>query len=120
MRYTKANFVQFLLERYQRPVLYMDADCVVAQPPTRVDEWLARNVDFAIFNWLAEEHTESYVRADIKVQDGPVERFVPDRFYRFSHSIDLISQTQCCSAAARFSGTTIRMPPGGCSRTGRR
>jgi hypothetical protein len=108
LRYTKSNFVQFLLERYRRPVLYLDADCVVAQPPTRIDELLARNVDFAIFNWLAEEHTESYVRADIKLQAGPVEPSARDRFYRFSHSIDLMSQTQLlASGAVQWYNNTI-------------
>jgi hypothetical protein len=100
LRYTKANFVHFLLERFQRPVLYMDADCVVAQQPTRVDDLLAAEVDFAIFNWLAEEHTESYIRADITLQDGPVERTTHDRFYRFSHSIDWMSQTQLLGSGA--------------------
>jgi hypothetical protein len=100
LRYTKANFVQFLLERYQRPVLYMDVDCVVAQQPARMDDLLSQRIDFAIFNWLAEEHTESYIRADIKVQDGPVERPTGHRYYRFSHSIDLMSQTQLLGSGA--------------------
>ena len=100
LRYTKANFVQFLLERYQCPVLYMDVDCVVAQQPTCVDDLLAEQVDFAIFNWLAEEHTESYIRADIAVRDGLGERATHDRFYRFSHSIDWMSQTQLLGSGA--------------------
>jgi hypothetical protein len=100
LRYTKANFVHFLLERYQRPVLYVDVDCVIAQRPTRIDELLATRVDFAIFNWLAEEHTESYIRANITLQDGPVERHTDGRFYRFSHSIDLMSQTQLLGSGA--------------------
>jgi hypothetical protein len=100
LQYTKAKFVQFLLERYQRPILYLDVDCVVAQPPTRVDDLLARRVDFAIFNWLAEEHTESYVRADVTVQEGADGGNSQARFYRFSHSIDVKSQCQLLGSGA--------------------
>ena len=100
LRFTKANFLRFLLQRYQRPVLYLDVDCVVAQQPTRVDDLLEEQVDFAIFNWLAEEHTESYVRADITVQNGLVAQPTHDRFYRFSHSIDWMSQTQLLGSGA--------------------
>jgi hypothetical protein len=100
LRYTKAKFVQFLLQRYQRPILYLDVDCVVAQQITRVDELMTRRVDFAIFNWLAEEHTESYVRADVKVQDGPAGGSTQGRFYRFSHSIDVMCQSQLLGSGA--------------------
>jgi hypothetical protein len=100
LRYTKAKFVQFLLERYQRPILYLDADCVVAQQPTRVGDLLSQGVDFAIFNWLAEEHTESYVRADVKVQHGPAGESLQARFYRFSHSIDMKCQYQLLGSGA--------------------
>jgi hypothetical protein len=100
LRYTKANFVHFVMERYQRPVLYVDVDCVIAQRPARIDELMAARVDFGIFNWLAEEHTESYIRANITVQDGAVERNTDGRFYRFSHSIDLMSQTQLLGSGA--------------------
>jgi hypothetical protein len=100
LRYTKANFIRFLLDRFERPVLYLDVDCVVAQPPARVDDLLAAQVDFAIFNWLAEDHTEAYVRADVTAADGPVSS---DRFYRFSHSIDSWSDTQLlCSGAVQW------------------
>jgi hypothetical protein len=100
LRCTKPNFIRFLLDRYQSPVLYLDVDCVIVQQPTRVNDLLAGNVDFAIFNWLAEEHTESYVQADVPVQDGSGRRIERDRYYRFSHSIDLKSQTQLLGSGA--------------------
>jgi tetratricopeptide (TPR) repeat protein len=93
-RYTKANFVSFLLERYGRPVLYLDVDCVIAQRPERIERLMADRVDFAIFNWLAEEHTEAYVPANLEPRG---------RFYRFSHSIDHRSDTQLlCSGAVQW------------------
>ena len=54
-----ARVYQHLLDRFERPVLYLDVDCVVARHPARVDELFAAQVDFAIFNWLAEEHPEA-------------------------------------------------------------
>ena len=81
LRLTKANFVQFLMDRYRCPILYVDADCVIAEPPTHIDELLATQVDFAIFNWLAEEHTEAYIPAKITVQDERGQRMICDRYY---------------------------------------
>jgi hypothetical protein len=107
LRYTKANFVNFLHQRYDRPVLYLDVDCVVAQRPSRIDKLAAAQTDFAIFNWLAEEHTEAYIRAEITVQDGPATCITHDRFYRFSHSIDFMSDTQLlCSGAVQWYNKT--------------
>lgn len=100
-RFTKANFIQFLLRRYRRPVLYLDVDCVVAQPPILFDGLPAAGVDFAIFNWFAEEHTEAYAPASLDAFDQ--HRPIPHRFYRFSHSIDMMSDTQlCCSGAVQW------------------
>lgn len=102
-RYTKARFIRFLLERFERPVLYLDADCVVAEYPARIDDLLSSQVDFAIFNWLAEEHTEAYVRTELPVQDGPTRRVASERFYRFSHSIDSLCERQLlCSRAVQW------------------
>jgi hypothetical protein len=102
-RYTKAHFIRFLLDRFERPVLYLDVDCVLAQHPARIDGLLADRVDFAIFNWLAEEHTEAYVRAEVRVQDGSACRVTNDRFYRFSHSIDAFCDGQLlCSGAVQW------------------
>ena len=107
VRYTKANFVQFLLQHYQRPILYLDVDCKIAERPTRIDEMATEPVDFAIFNWLAEEHTEAYTTTDVTVRDGGTERVARDRFYRFSHSIDFKSDTQLlCSGAVQWYNTT--------------
>jgi len=98
LRFTKANFVKFLFERYGWPVLYLDADCVIRQPTDRIGQLLAENVDFAIYNWLADEHTEAYVHADIEPRG---------RYYRFSHSIDQKSDSQLlCSGAVQWYNNT--------------
>lgn len=103
LSYTKASFVHFLLERYGRPVLYLDADCVVAQRPARVEALVDERVDFAIFNWLAEEHTEAYVPTELTVKDAGRVHAVRDRLFRFSHSVDLYDPSQLiCSGPTQF------------------
>jgi hypothetical protein len=102
-RYTKSHFIRFLLDRFERPVLYLDVDCVVAQHPARIDELLEARVDFAIFNWYAEEHTEAYVPTEVTLQDGAARRVTSNRFYRFSHSIDTRCERQLfCSGAVQW------------------
>jgi hypothetical protein len=68
-----------------------------------IDGLLTAQADFAIFNWLAEEHTEAYVRTGVTVEDGTAGRITQDRFYRFSHSIDSLCSTQLlCSGAVQW------------------
>jgi hypothetical protein len=103
LSHTKASFVHFLLERFGRPVLYLDVDCVVAQRPARVEALLDAGVDFAIYNWLADEHTEAYVPMELTVKDASGVHIVRDRLYRFSHSIDLYDPSQLiCSGPTQF------------------
>jgi len=107
LSHTKPNFVHFLLERYQRPVLYLDVDCVVAQRPVRIESLLDEGADFAIFNWLAEEHTEAYGPKGVTVRDAGDMRVVRDRFYGFTHSIDFYDPSQLiCSGPTQFYNDT--------------
>lgn len=100
LRFTKPNFIQFLLNRYQCPVLYLDVDCEIVRSPAIFGEFAADRVDFAIFNWLGEEHTEAYRPVEMTVRDASGEHKISDRFYRFSHSIDAMSDTQLLSSGA--------------------
>ncbi len=105
LRYTKPNFIRFLLNRYQCPILYLDVDCEVVRSPVLFREFSAQHVDFAIFNWLGEEHTEAYKPVEMTVRDAFGEHKINDRFYRFSHSIDALSDTQLlCSGAVQWHG----------------
>jgi hypothetical protein len=107
LRYTKPNFIHFLLTRYKCPILYLDADCVVVQPPTLIRQLLAERIDFSIFNWLAEEHTEAYVPFSMPVREASAQLPIidPKRFYRFSHSVDGLSDSQIiCSGAVQWYG----------------
>jgi len=105
--YTKANFIHFLLERYKKPVLYVDADCVVMHYPERVELMIGDQVDFAIFNWFAEENTEMYIPIEITIIDDEGTRVVRDRFFQFSGSQDFFSESQLfCSGATQFYNNT--------------
>ncbi|HMK86871.1 MAG TPA: hypothetical protein VK437_13010 [Steroidobacteraceae bacterium] len=107
LRCTKANFANFLLHRYGCPVLYVDVDCRIVQHPERIERLIAERVDFAIFNWLAEEHTEAYVPVSVPYWDGVARRVSQDRFYQFSHSIDFASETQLlCSGLVQWYANT--------------
>jgi hypothetical protein len=64
--------------------------------------------EFAIYNWLADEHTDAYVAVELRGPDGQSVKPV-DRFYRFSHSIDVYAPTQLiCSGASQFYANTDR------------
>lgn len=103
LRFTKANFVSFLLQRHDRPVLYVDADCVFAQAPLLPLELIRQQADFAIFNWLAEEHTEAYCPVRLPVPEGGGALVTGRRFYRFQHSIDALSDSQLlCSGPVQW------------------
>lgn len=105
--YTKANFIHFLLDRYRKPVLYLDADCIVMQYPDRIEALLREQVDFAIFNWLAELDTAAFLPAKVTYKDAGGVRRVSKRFYKFSHSYDLYSDSQLiCSGATQFYNDT--------------
>jgi hypothetical protein len=87
---TKANFIAWLLERYRKPILYLDIDCVVRERLPLVDELVASGVDFAIFNWAAEPDNEAFVPVDVTL-DGKVIR---DRFFIYSHRVKRQTESQ--------------------------
>lgn len=107
LRFTKANFVHFLLERYEKPILYLDADCYFADYPRQIEILVQDGYDFGIYNWLADEHTDAYRPIDVKVDDASGSRIIKKRFYVFSHSVDYYATDQLiCSGAVQFYGNT--------------
>jgi hypothetical protein len=99
-RYTKSSFIRFLLDEHRRPILYVDADCVFVSYPDLIERIAAGQSDFAIYNWLADEHTDCFVPVKMHMPSGDVDR---TRFYRFSHAIDHYAPDQLiCSGAVQF------------------
>jgi hypothetical protein len=105
--YTKASFLSHVLDEYRCPVLYIDADCVVVEMPQLMAH-VATSSDFAIYNWLADEHTEAYAPIDYPTVDARGQEVViRNRFYRFSHRIDVLHHTQLiCSGAVQLYAPT--------------
>jgi len=105
--FTKANFIYYLLETYKTPVLYIDVDCYIAEYPEKIENLIQDNIDFAIYNWLADKHTESYCPQAITLTIDNESHTYKDRFYRYSHSIDHYSTDQLiCSGIAQFYNNT--------------
>jgi len=107
LSYTKANFIHFLLERYSKPVVYIDVDCEILKYPERIDALLNDHVDFAIFNWLAEEDTASFKPVEVVLKEAGGARVIRDRFFKFSHAFNFYSTSQLvCSGAVQFYNIT--------------
>jgi hypothetical protein len=107
LAFTKANFIHFVLERYRRPVLYIDADCFLARFPAKIPTLIEEKTDFAIYNWLADESNVAYLPIDVHRDPGSGARRSESHFYRFSHSLDYHAPSQLfCSGAAQFHNNT--------------
>lgn len=105
LSYTKANFIWHVLQQARRPVLYLDVDTVIRKPPVYIEELVAAGRDFAILNWLALDSNDAFIPISVTTDAsaGPT----LNRFYRFSHSIDIYDPGQIiCSGAAQLWGTT--------------
>lgn len=106
LRFTKANMVNFALEKYGVPVLHVDADCFFYEFPVGVENLVRERRDFAIYNWLADSENDAYLPIALNVTDPsgkPVA--AKNRFYAYSHSVDYSSDDQLlCSGAVQLYG----------------
>jgi hypothetical protein len=102
---TKANFIHHLLDVHNKPILYLDADCEFVAEPDLVTELVKSGYDFAIYNWLADEHTDTFVAVELGIgADGPP---IKNRFFRFLGSIDWYAPNQLLgSGCVQFYGNT--------------
>jgi hypothetical protein len=104
--YTKANFVRYVLDTYGVPILYMDCDCVLRSEPLLIRCLIGAGAEFAIYNWLADVHTDAYAPVELRGADGQLVK-PADRFFRFWYSIDAFSPTQLlCSGATQLYADT--------------
>jgi hypothetical protein len=93
---TKAALIRFAWKQHARPVLYLDCDVIVRQPPMRVVALVTERREFAIYNWLADESTDCF-------QPFSAQGLPEGRFYRFTHSIDFLAPEQLmCSGATQY------------------
>lgn len=105
LAYTKANFIHYLLDAHGTPVLYLDADCEFLAEPELLPGLVTSGCDFAIYNWLADEYTDTFVPIELGVgADGPP---IKNCFFRFRTSIDWYSPSQLLgSGCVQFYGNT--------------
>ena len=88
--FSKPNFIHFVQDKYRLPVLYVDADMVFREMPHQVFQFAQERIDFAAYNWLADLLTDAYIPIPLTINGTQCK----NRFYRFSHSIDLYDPTQ--------------------------
>lgn len=100
LAYTKSNFILFNMQRFpSKNILYMDIDVFFMDYPSVISEISASVYDFAIYNWLNDQHNEAYVPINGTLDAGDVY----SSFYRFSHHINLYDTQQLiCSGAVQF------------------
>lgn len=104
LAYCKPAFIAWALRRFQRPVLYLDADCEIKERPELI--WALRrdNTDLAVYNWLADLMNDAWVPEPS--MPGITSSGAP-RYWCFSHTIDDYSSTQMnCSGAVQYWGNS--------------
>jgi hypothetical protein len=90
--YTKANFIHHLLDTHKKPILYLDADCEFVADPDLVPGLVKSGCDFSVYNWLADEYTDTFAPIELGVgADGPP---IKNRFFHFRSCIDWYSTSQ--------------------------
>jgi hypothetical protein len=104
LRFTKANFIAFNLERFpDKDVLYMDADTLFMQRPSVLLGLKRSACDFAVYNWLGDPQNAAYAPANRKLRS-------PEResdFYVFTHRVEWSSTDQLiCSGAVQYYGNS--------------
>jgi hypothetical protein len=105
LSFTKANLISFNMQRFHgKNILYIDADMSFADYPEKINEVGRLKYDFAVYNWLNDEHNEAYVPINMKIEAGNVY----SDFYIFSHHIGYYCPEQLlCSGGVQFYGNSV-------------
>jgi Nucleotide-diphospho-sugar transferase len=85
---SKPRFIRYLLERFQKPLLYVDADVVFRRPPRQIATLVKKGCDFAIYNWLADAMNDAW-----RPEPGTP-------LWKFYFSVDLASNSQLMASGA--------------------
>lgn len=99
LAYTKPSFIRFLLGKYHKPVLNIEAGFVIVKDLVRISALVEEGVDFAVYNWLADEHNEAYVPVSVQVREGWSTVVSTERYYRYSHRVHHYDPGQLISGA---------------------
>jgi Nucleotide-diphospho-sugar transferase len=95
LTFTKANFISFNLARFPgKNILCLDVDMFFMDNPDDIIKASESGYDFAVYNWLHDEHNETYLPVNGKLETG--NRY--SDFYVFSHSVNFLSDKQLLSS----------------------
>jgi hypothetical protein len=86
--FAKPRFIAAMLQRFGKPVLYVDADVVFRQPPMLFATLCADHTDFAIYNWLADAENDAWMPAG----DAGL--------WKFYFAMDALSDSQLAASGA--------------------
>lgn len=86
--FAKPRFIAAMLQRFAKPVLYVDADVVFRQQPTLIAALCADGTDFAIYNWLADAENDAWMPADAS------------GLWKFYFAMDAASDSQLAASGA--------------------
>lgn len=86
--FSKPRFIRFALERFQKPVLYVDADVIFRKMPEAITALCGGASDFAIYNWLRDSMNDAW-----RPEPG-------GRLWKFFFSVDAASDTQLLASGA--------------------
>lgn len=104
MTYCKPRFISGVLGKFQRPVLYVDADFLFCRHPVLISTFAPAGIDFAIYNWLADLMNDAW---------GPDldrigrESEAAARYWKFGFAVEKVSQSQMlCSGGVQYWAAT--------------
>jgi len=96
----KPNFIRSMLEKFRKPILYIDIDCIFRHKPSLINDIVSGGYDLAIFNWLSNERNDSYY---------PIYgcNYTNNRYYIYRNGLFQRSESQliCSGATQYWSGT---------------
>jgi hypothetical protein len=103
--YTKANFILYNMQRFShKNVLYLDSDVFFLEHPSVIVKISAAYYDFAIYNWLADQHNECYIPIDMNIHKSGLD----STLYKFFFYISSYCTEQLqCSGAVQFYGNSL-------------
>jgi hypothetical protein len=104
LRFTKPAFIAFQMDRLAGAgVVYLDVDTLYVAEPRFLADARATGHDFAVYNWLADPHNETYLPVTGRLSPPPG---APD-LYRFHHRMEWRSTDQLvCSGLHQYYGPT--------------